>query len=372
MIGAWRCGDILCGFFGLFGKIAAFRLQTIITFATLYFMSEKTERKELAILRILKNAEAPLSSSKLLENLHAMGQEFSERTIRYYFKVLDEKGLTENHGKKGRVITELGLRELARAKVFDKVGFLGAKIDQLTYRMSFDLYKRSGTVITNISFIESKMLSRVAPMICRVYKAGYSMGTMMTLFEPGERVGGITIPGNMVGLGTVCSITLNGVLLAHGIPTHSSFGGLLELRDRKPTRFVEIIKYDGSSLDPLEVFIRSGMTDYAGATATGNGRIGVGFREIPADSRESVIALIKKLEEVGLGGFLLIGWPGQPLLETPVNEGRVGAIVIGGLNPAAILEESGIKVKSRALAGMVEYDRLFHYQEMEDRISVFL
>lgn len=332
-------------------------------------MSEKTKRKELLILRILQNANTPLSSSKLLENLQAMGQEFSERTVRYYFQVLDGKGLTENRGKKGRVITELGLNELARAKIFDKVGFLGAKIDQLTYRMGFDLYKRSGTVITNISFIETNILLRVAPMICQVYEAGYSMGTMMALFKSGEKVSGTTVPPGMTGFGTVCSLTLNGILLAHGIPTHSSFGGLLELQDHTPTRFVEIIKYDGTSIDPLEVFIRSGMTDYAGAIKNGNGRIGVGFREVPADSRESVIALVEKVKEVGLGGFLLVGWPGQPLMEIPVTEGRVGVVVIGGLNPVAILEETGIKVKSRAMAGIIDYERLFPYQEMSERIN---
>jgi len=332
-------------------------------------MSDKTERKELAILRILKNAEAPLSSAKLLENLRAMGEKLSERTVRYYFQVLDEKGLTESHGKKGRVITELGLKELARAKVYDKVGFLGAKIDQLTYQMSFDLYKKSGTVIINISFIETEILSRVAPMICQVYEAGYAMGTLMALFRSGERVGGTIIPDGMTGFGTVCSLTLNGVLLAHGIPTHSSFGGLLELQNYKPTRFVEIIKYDGTSLDPLEVFIRGGMTDYAGAIKNGNGRIGVGFREVPADSRESVIALIEMFKEAGLGGFLLVGWPGQPLLEIPVTEGRTGVVVIGGLNPVAILEETGIKIQSKALAGMAAYEKLFHYQEMSDRIN---
>lgn len=331
-------------------------------------MSEKTDKKELAILRILKNAEAPLSSSKLLENLNALGQEFSERTIRHYFQILDEKGLTENQGKKGRIITELGRRELAKAKVFDKVGFLGAKIDQLTYQMSFDLYKKSGTVITNISLIETEMLARVAPMICQVYEAGYSMGTLMTLHKSGERVGGSIIPDGMTGFGTVCSLTLNGVLLAHGIPTHSSFGGLLELQDHKPSRFVEIIKYDGTSLDPLEVFIRSGMTDYVGAIRNGNGRIGVGFREVPTVSRESVIALIEKVKDVGLGGFLLVGWPGQPLLEIPVAEGRTGVVVIGGLNPVAILEETGIKIQSRAMAGLVEYENLFHYKDMSTRI----
>lgn len=332
-------------------------------------MSEKTEKKELAILRILQKIEAPLASSKLMENLQAMGHEVSERTIRHYFQVLDHKGLTKNLGKKGRVITELGLRELDSARVFDKVGFLTAKIDQLTYQMTFDLYRRQGSVIANVTLIDRKQLPVVMPLVCKVYRAGYSMGTMMGLFGEGEKVGDQSIPENMVGLGTVCSITLNGVLLAHGIPTHSIFGGLLELRERKPTRFVEIIRYDGTSLDPLEVFIRSGMTDYVGATSTGNGRIGVGFREVPEASRDDVIGLMQKLKDVGLGGFLQIGWPGQPLLEIPVNEGRVGAIVIGGLNPAAIIEESGIRVESRALAGMVEYERLFHYQEMDERAA---
>lgn len=325
----------------------------------------------MAILRILQKADKPVGSAQIMENLQAAGQEVSERTVRHYLLSLDQEGLTRNLGKKGRTITELGQKELGTARVFDKVGFLAARIDQLTYRMTFDLYKRSGTVIINVSMINKKQILSATPLVCRVFASGYSMGNRMALFGPGEKVGNIYVPENCIGLGTVCSITLNGVLLAHGIPAHSSFGGLLELRNRVPTRFVEIIKYNGTSLDPLEIFIRSGMTDYVGATTTGNGRIGVGFRELPADSRGRVIELIHELEEVGLGGFMTIGWPGQPLFEIPVSEGRIGAIVIGGLNPAAILEESGIKVISRALAGMVEYERLFPYQEMAERIKAF-
>ncbi len=334
-------------------------------------MNEKKEKKELAILRLLRTAEGPLTSAWLMENLHAMGYEVSERTIRHYFLEMDRKGLTESFGKRGRAITEQGLQELHTARIFDKVGFLSAKIDQLTYRMSFDLAAGSGTVIANISIVDAGLLPRLVGQVQRVYGAGYGMGTMMALFASGEKAGDIVIPADMVGLATVCSITLNGVLLAQGIPAHSSFGGLLEIRGGLPSRFAEIIKYEGTSLDPLEVFIRSGMTDAIGAIETGNGRIGVGFRELPADSRDKVIELNKKLEKVGLGGFLMVGWPGQPLMEIPVNEGRVGAIVIGGLNPAATFEENGIKVRSRALAGMIEYQRLFHYQELAARIKGF-
>ena len=144
-------------------------------------------------------------------------------------------------------------------------------------------------------------------------------------------------------------LVLSALLLTHGVPTYSRFGGLLEMRDYRPTRFVEAIYYSGTSLDPLEIFIRGRMTDYLGATKNGNGRIGASFREMPAESRDTVTELAKELEEAGLGGFMTIGWPNQPVLEIPVNQGQVGAIVIGGLNPAAILEEKGIKTQSRAL-----------------------
>jgi len=331
-------------------------------------MSDKTERKRLSILRVLQESGKPIGSSKITEQLQAAGQDVSERTVRYYLLGMDQEGLTENLGKRGRRVTELGLRELETARVFEKVGFLAARIDQITYGMDFDLDKKTGKVIVNISFLDKRLIRQAAPMMARVFDAGYSMGNLIGLFPPGKKIGEMTVPEGMVGIGTVCSITLNGALLSRGVPTHSRFGGLLELRDHEPTRFVEIITYEGTSVDPLEVFIRSGMTDYVGATANGNGRIGAGFREFPADARDKVIDLAEKLEKVGLGGFMTIGWPGQPLLEVPVSEGRVGAIVIGGLNPTAILEEQHIHVQSRALAGLCDFNELFHYREMDEHI----
>jgi repressor of nif and glnA expression len=337
--------------------------------ADIQSMSDKIEKRKLELLRILKDAGGPLGSRKLMENLTAMGRAVSERTIRHDLLELDKQGLTENLGKKGRTITGNGFSELENARVIEKVGFLSAKIDRMTYQMTFDLEKKTGTVITNVSILPFEQFRKSCRLLFQVYDAGYAMGTMMCLFGPGEKIGDIVVPKNMLGVGTVCSITLNGVLLACGIPTHSVFGGLLELRKKKPSRITEIIAYSGTSLDPLEVFIRSGMTDYLGATSTGDGRIGVGFREIPAESREHVIRLAEILKRVGLGGFLMIGWPGQPLLEIPVSEGRVGIVVIGGLNPAAILEESGIKIQSWALAGFVDYSRLFHYTEMNEQAA---
>ena len=332
-------------------------------------MKEKTEKKRLAILRLLYNADKPLGSPEITERLLAAGYDISERTVRFHLLAMDKAGFTESLGRKGRQITERGKKELATARIFEKVGFLAAKIDQMTYRMNFDLTTKEGTVVINISIIEKAQLKRTVPLVSQVFEAGYAMGKLMTLIPHGEHINEISVPYGMVGIGTICSITLNGVLLHHGIPTNSRFGGLLELQDKKPLRFAEIINYDGTSLDPLEIFIRSGMTDCTGATKTGNGLIGASFREVPGDSRDQVVELAKRLEKVGLGGFMIIGWPGQPVLEIPVNEGQIGAVVIGGLNPVAILEEKGIRVNSRALAGLTDYKNLFHYKEFDSRVS---
>ena len=198
------------------------------------------------------------------------------------------------------------------------------------------------------------------------------MGTLMAFFAPGEQIGEVSIPEGYIGIGTVCSVTLNGVLLANRIPTTSVFGGLLELRQGKANRFVEIIRYDGTSIDPLEIFIKSGMTDYTGATKDGNGQIGASFREIPENGRERVIELAKELDEVGLGGFMEIGVPNQPLYGIPVNGDCVGAIVIGGLNPVAILVENGIEVYSKTLSGLLEYGKLFSYEHSCDEARRYL
>ena len=50
------------------------------------------------------------------------------------------------------------------------------------------------------------------------------------------------------------------------------------------------------------------------------------------------------------------------------EQGRIGAVVIGGLNPPAILEELGVRVVSRALSGLLEFNRLFPYEELPSRI----
>ncbi len=331
---------------------------------------DKREKKKLAILETLHRSNSALSSACITEQLTAQDVDISERTVRLYLQQLDQEGLTENRGRRGRIITDKGKREAGTSRVLERIGLLSGKIDAMAYSMDFDPALRRGSVVVNVSTIPLKEFTNERrELIEKVFKKGYSMGKLLALFEPGDNTAGFEIPEGHIGIGTVCSITLNGVLLRRGIPTFSRFGGLMELRDGNPTRFVDIIHYDGTSIDPLVVFIRSGMADYCGAINTGNGRIGASFREFPADSIAAVHSISDQLETLGLGSLLCLGNPGQNLYGVPVGPQRVGAIIIGGLNPMSIFEETGLRIESNALSSLVDFNHLFRYTELKDRLG---
>lgn len=334
---------------------------------------DKRQKKRIAILDVLRRDGEVLSSRRITELLMGQNVDISERSVRLYLHELDEEGLTENLGRRGRIITEKGRREADASRVLDGIGLLSGKIDSMAYQMDFDPALRRGSLVINVSSIPvAEFTKERLNLIEMVFSKGYSMGTLITLFAPGESCGGSTIPEGHVGIGTVCSITLNGVLLRRGVPTISRFGGLIELHEGKPIRFVDIIHYDGTSIDPLVVFIRSGMADYIGAVTTGTGRIGASFREFPADSIDTVRSISHQLETIGLGSLLCLGSPGQSLYGVSVGPQRVGAIIIGGLNPMSIFEETGLRVRSSALSGLVDFDKLFHYSELKDRLAALV
>ena len=336
-------------------------------------MSNRVERKRLLMMKILRNSRTPLSSEKIQQQLHSQGMDISERTVRFHLQALDSLGLTGYREKKGRYLTPKGLKELTRAHVYDQVGFLSAKIDEITYKMTYSPVSSEGSVPVNLSLIDFERRGSVAALVPPVFASGLAHGNLIALFKEQEQVGDIVIPKGRIGLGTVCSITFNGALIQAGIPVSSVFGGLLEIRGGSPDRFTAVIRYDGTSLDPLEIFITSGMTStgdaVGGGNGSGSGLIGASFREIPASAREAAVQTDARLKQRGLGGFLKLGFPGRPLLDIPVGDGRVGLIIPGGLNAVAPMVEQGIPIESRALCGLVDYSRLFPFGELPSRLE---
>ena len=234
-------------------------------------MVDRMERKRLLIMKILRESGIPLSSQKIQEQLVSRGMDISERTVRFHLKSLDDQGFTGYKEKKGRYLTSNGIMELARAHVYDRVGFLSAKIDDMVYQMDFDPETARGSVLVNLSLVDKIHRDAVTDSVSPVFRSGLAHGRLITLVDEGEQIGEIDIPEGMFGIGTVCSITFNGALIKAGIPVASVFGGLLEIHDRAPDRFTAIIRYDGTSIDPLEIFITSGMTETGSASVNGNG-----------------------------------------------------------------------------------------------------
>jgi len=328
------------------------------------FETQDVERKTIAIMRVLRDSPEPLGARVIAQSLKDHGVELGERAVRYHLKIMDERGFTESVGRDGRLITQLGLEELGSALVGDKIGFVASKIEFLACQTDFDIDKRQGKVPVNISFFPQKQFKKAIEIMKRVFQAGICVTDLVAVARQRERLGAIIVPQNKIGLATVCSVIINGALLKAGIPMDSKFGGILQIKNHKPLRFVELIQYPGSSLDPSEIYITSRMTSVGQVARKGEGKILANFREIPAICQPEAEKVIARLKEADLGGVLMMGEVSKPVCEVPVELNKVSMILTGGLNPIAAAVESGIEVENHAMSTIMEYQDLVKFWEL--------
>jgi len=332
---------------------------------TIFHATDDIEKKTILILKILSSKQGPMGSRILSRYLQDYGVSLSERAVRYHLKSLDERGLTMLAGRRdGRVITEMGIEEISSARVHDKVGLAISRIENLAFRTTFDPKKRKGLLPVNISFIPKRYFKDALDAMAPAFDAGICSSDLVSSAEEGKKLGEIFIPEGKVGFATVCSVAINGVLLKHGIPMDSKFGGILQIRKETPLRFVELIYYSGSSLDPSEAFIRGKMTSVRRAAEEGEGKILANFREIPATSRNIVEKLVSNLEKAGIKGVLSIGEMSEPICQIPVDVNKIGIILVGGLNPVACVQEMNIEIENHAMSTVMDYGNLINFYEL--------
>lgn len=324
----------------------------------------EVERKVVAILKVLNEYSDPLGARVIARQLEDYGIHLTERAVRYHLKLMDERGLTQAVGRDGRLITPAGVEELNNALVSDKVGFVINRIELLTFRTTFDWETKTGLVPINTSLIPRHKFTQAIKAMSKVFKAGICVSDMVAVAREGEQLGETIIPRGKVGFATVCSIVVNGALLRAGIPMDSRFGGILQIRNHKPLRFVELIHYAGSSLDPSGVFIRGKMTNVSGAARKGEGKVLANFREMPAQCHPIAETVIARLKEARLGGVVVAGNIGEPVCEVSVGSNRVGAILVGGMNPLAAVEETGIETENFAMSSVIDYRQLTSFWEL--------
>jgi HTH-type transcriptional regulator, global nitrogen regulator NrpRI len=324
----------------------------------------ETERKIISILKVLSESSQPLGSITIAREMERYGIFLSERAIRYHLRITDERGYTHPMGRDGRMLTPQGVDELRMALAPDQVGFILDKLELLAFRTTFNPVDKSGLVPINTSLFNANEFEKALVIMKEIFKSGLAVSDLVITAHEGEKIGSIVIPHGKIGLGTICSVVVNGVLLKAGIPIESRFGGVLEIRNNKPRRFVALISYSGTSLDPSEQYIRARMTAVTEAARSGSGKILANFREIPAPARSLVDEKIAQLKAAGIHGVYMLGNTSEPICQIAVGLNRVGLVMVGGLNPVAAVVEAGIEVENMAESGLVEFSQLKNIKEL--------
>ncbi len=322
------------------------------------------ERKVIAILKVLSEFSEPLGSITIARELERHGIFLSERAVRYHMRITDERGYTQPLGRDGRMITPLGLEELKLALAPEQVGLILDKLELLAFRTTFDPLRRTGGVPINSSLFDKDKFKEAVAVMKDVFKAGLCVSDLVVVAPEGEKLGAVVIPKGKIGLATVCGVVVNGVLLKAGVPIQSKFGGVLEVKDNKPRRFVAVINYDGTSLDPSEQYIRAKMTSVRGVVRSGNGRLLANFREIPALARSLVDEKVQAMREAGINGVYVLGNTSETVCQIGVGLNRVGMVLLGGLNPVAAVVETGIEVESVAESGVVDFNQFVSFGKL--------
>jgi len=229
-----------------------------------------------------------------------------------------------------------------------KVKFLLSKAWNLIHQVDFDLESQKGQVIVNISYLKQDDLDEGLKFFDQVIasRPDYCTSKYFQIL-PG--------PEGKKGLATVCSFTIDGILTKQGIASTPQYGGILETEGKQP-RFIELTAYNGSSLDPHEIYLSKGMTSVSDSLKRG-GRILASLREIPYIARPETMDVLDDLEEAGFS-ILKVGKPSELVYNAKVERYHVGIVAPGGLNPIAAIKEAGIPVEAKAVETLMNISQM--------------
>ncbi|MCK9632822.1 MAG: NrpR regulatory domain-containing protein [Methanoregula sp.] len=310
----------------------------------------RTERKYIEILRILKEHEGPVGAKRLSELMSERGFILSDRAVQYYLSYLDTMGFTEKVGNHGRILTPIGLEETGNALVDDRIGFIISKLERLAYRNTFDPVTSTGDVAYNLSIVPLESAEKIKTAFDEVVRAGCGFFNSYRMIDQDPR-----IPHGHVGFITICSISMDGVFQRKGIPVRMAFGGRLEIEKGTPRQFRDLIAYRGTTIDPLELFISSGLTSISAFARTKTGIALANVREVPCAALPQIRETIDLMNACG---FVFPVALGNQVFNLPHNPYRLSIVAFSGMNYIANAVEHGIQIKTEIGAGNIAFSKI--------------
>jgi len=329
------------------------------------FAYDEMERKSILILRILNQAQQSLGARIIARRMKDYGINLSERAVRYHLQFMDQRELTRFVGRRdGRVITPKGVEELRNARVQDKVGYCISRMEILAYKTTFDPTAGNGVLPINVSFFPAESFKEALKGMKPAFEKNLCVSELVAVAPEDAFLGDVHVPQGCIGFATVCSIVLSGVLLKRGIPLESKFGGILQVSEHKPMRFVDLIHYSGTSLDPSEAFISARMTAVRDVLRRGDGKILANFCEVAGVCRDGVEEVMELLKGVGINAVIIKGKMGEPVCQVSVDVNKMGMILLGGLNPVAAAREAGAEETNLPMSTVMEYKDLRRFSSV--------
>ena len=131
------------------------------------------------------------------------------------------------------------------------------------------------------------------------------------------------------------------------------YGGLLELTE--PTLFIELISYNGSTVDPHKIFIAKDMTSVT--QEVGPKKILASFKEIPYISRDYAVDLLDTLDKIGFSIYK-IGKPRELIYNAKADNYNFGIVAGSGLNSIAAIREKGIDIHVKAIEKLIPFEKM--------------
>jgi len=317
-------------------------------------MDPQIERKLIEIMRVIHESDKPIGARAIADELNNRGYDIGERAVRYHLRILDERGFTHKHGYAGRTLTDLGENEMNDALIGDRFGFVISRIEEMAFKTTYNPETDKGDVVVNISYFDKDDFETVVDLISYTAHSGYMISPKVRVFEEDSEPE-IPLPPGKIGIATVCSVTFDGLLLKAGIPVEPAYGGILQIENRKPARFLDLISYSGTSIDPIKIFMNRAHTSVLEVLEKGEGKILANMRQINASAYDMTGEILKRVAKVGLAGCITTGEIDEFLLGAPVDIGKFGVAVVGGINGVCALEETGIKIETNPLSTTLEY-----------------
>jgi repressor of nif and glnA expression len=236
--------------------------------------------------------------------------------------------------------------------------FVAHSIDDYATQVTYNPAANEGRLVYNLSFVKNEDLEFAIGILKDAYKTGLAASGLVKILPSGDRIDDLVIPQGQTGICTVCSVTLDGLLIKRGVPISPIGGGVVEIENRAPIRFIHMILYEYTTIDPLQVLNSQRLTSVTSVMRKGSGKILANIREFHMEAESLVGEVLDELQESSFIGILEVGMPNVPLLGVPVSPQFIGIACVGGTNPLAAIKEGGRFVKTSAMKGLIEVSEM--------------